>query len=159
MKHSSTLFLKVVLILIAIATICGLVWFPQTEGRATGLDLLSIYTDPFILYGYVASIPFFFGLYQAFQLLGNIEKNKAFSSSSVKVLRNIKYASLALIGFIAGGEAWIIFMVSGSDDKAGPVALGAYTTFVLIVIATFAAVLERLLQNAQEIKSENDLTV
>ena len=40
------------------------------------------------------------------------------------------------------------------------VALGIMvTTFVSIVIATVAAVFERILQNAVEMKSENDLTV
>jgi DUF2975 family protein len=37
--------------------------------------------------------------------------------------------------------------------------LGIFTTFASIVIATAAAVFQRLLQNAVDIKSENDLTV
>jgi hypothetical protein len=37
--------------------------------------------------------------------------------------------------------------------------LGIFTTFASIVIATTAAVFQRLLQNAVDIKSENDLTV
>lgn len=42
-----------------------LIWFPLTEGRATHLDLFSTYADPFILYGYGASIAFFVALYNA----------------------------------------------------------------------------------------------
>src|SRR6266496_4252219 len=45
------------------------------------------------------------------------------------------------------------------DDPAGPTALGIFTTFASIVIATAAALFQRLLQNAVDIKSENDLTV
>jgi hypothetical protein len=37
--------------------------------------------------------------------------------------------------------------------------LGIIATFASIVIATAAAVFERVLQNAVDIKSENDLTV
>ncbi|MBI3887761.1 DUF2975 domain-containing protein, partial [Candidatus Microgenomates bacterium] len=63
MKRGSTLFLKIVINLIAVGVLSALLWFPQTEGRAANLDLISIYSDPFILYGFIASIPFFVGLY------------------------------------------------------------------------------------------------
>ena len=69
MKKGSTLFLKFVICLIAIVTLILLIWFPQLEGRAVNLDLISIYADPLIIYAYIGSIPFFVGLYQAFKLL------------------------------------------------------------------------------------------
>ena len=158
MKRSSTLFLKVVILLIAIGALAGLIWFPQTEGRAANLDLISIYTDPFIIYIYIASIPFFVGLYQAFKLLNFIDANKAFSQGAVNTLKNMKFASLSLIGFIALAEFYIRFFVHG-DDPAGPTALGIFMAFAFAVIATAAAVFQKLLQNAVDIKSENDLTV
>src|SRR5258706_16368778 len=101
MKKGSTLFLKVVICLIAAGVLAGLLWFPQTEGRAAGLDLISIYKDPFILYIYVGSIPFFVGLYQALKLLNLIDAKKAFSQGAIDALKNIKFASFSLIGFIA----------------------------------------------------------
>jgi hypothetical protein len=58
MKHSSTLFLKLVILLIAVGALVGMIRFPQTEGRAVNLDLISIYADLFIIYAYIASIPF-----------------------------------------------------------------------------------------------------
>ena len=45
------------------------------------------------------------------------------------------------------------------DDPAGFLAIGIVTTFVAIVVATAVAVFEKLLQNAIDMKSENDLTV
>ena len=45
------------------------------------------------------------------------------------------------------------------DDPAGFIAVCIVTTFISIVIATAAAVFERTLQSAVDIKSENDLTV
>jgi hypothetical protein len=157
-KRGSTLFLKLVLLLIAIVTLAAMIRFPQTEGRAANLDLLSIYTDPFIIYGYIASIPFFIALYQAFKLLGYVDNNQVFSQPAVKAVRNIKYCAITTAGFIVLGILSIRLFANG-DDAAGPTALGILATFASIVIATGAAVFERLLQNAVDIKSENDLTV
>ncbi|HRN70436.1 MAG TPA: DUF2975 domain-containing protein [Candidatus Woesebacteria bacterium] len=158
MKQSSTLFLKSVLIIIAIGIFTGLIWFPQTEGRAANLDLISIYKDPFIIYIYIASIPFFVGLYQAFKLLNLIDANKAFSQGAINTLKNMKYASLSLIGFIILALFFIRFFAHG-DDPAGPTGLGIIVIFAVGIIGTAAAVFQRLLQNAIDIKSENDLTV
>lgn len=158
MKKGSTLFLKVVLVLMALGLLAGLVFLPQTEGRAQGLDLLSIYADPFIIYVYIASIPFFVGLYQAFKLLGFIEQDNVFSPISVKALRTIKYCALACLAFMIGAMVFIR-LNAGNDDPAGFLALGAVVVFASAVIATAAGVFQNLLQKAVELKSENDLTV
>lgn len=158
MKRGSTLFLKLVILLIAIVVLTWIIVFPQLEGRAKNLDLISIYSDPFIIYGYIASIPFFVGLYQAFRLLNFIDANQAFSQDAVNTLKNMKFASLSLIGFIALAVFYIRFFAQG-DDPAGPTALGIIISFASIVIATAAAVFQKLLQNAVDLKSENDLTV
>ena len=159
MKRSLTIFLQVVIVLIGVGVFAWLIWFPMTEGRATNLDLFSIYWDPAIAYMYIASIPFFMALHQAFKLLGYIGHNKVFSLRSVKALRTIKYCGIAIAGFIVVGLGLLMATQGGKDDIAGPTALGIVTTFVSIVIATAAAVFERTLQNAVDIKSENDLTV
>jgi hypothetical protein len=158
LKQSSTLFLKIVISLIGIVTLAGLIWFPQTEGRAANLDLLSIYKDPLIIYGFLASIPFFVALYHGIKLLSYVDQNQVFSESAVKAVRNIKYCAIILSGFIVLGILYIRLFAHG-EDAAGPTAVGTFTTFACIVIATAAAVFERLLQNAVDIKSENDLTV
>ncbi len=159
MKRSSTLFLKAVILLIAIVALAAMILEPQTEGRNVNADLFSIYfRDPFLAYAYVASTPFFVALYQAFKLLGYIEQNKVFSQISVRALRNIKYCAITLSGLIVLGILYIRLFVP-SDDPAGITALGIFTTFASIVIATAAAVFQKLLQNAVDIKSENDLTV
>lgn len=158
LKQGSTLFLKVVICLIAIVALAAMIRFPQTEGRAANLDLISIYAEPLIIYGYIASIPFFIALYQAFKLLGYVDNNRVFSQLAVKAVRIIKYCALAIPVFIILGAAWIILGADG-DDFAGPVALGIFATFASIVIATGVAIFEKLLQNAVDLKSENDLTV
>ncbi|MCE7915916.1 MAG: DUF2975 domain-containing protein [Nitrosomonas sp. PRO4] len=158
MKKGSTLFLKFVICLIAIVALTWLIWFPQLEGRAATLDLISIYLDPLIIYAYIGSIPFFVALYQAFNLLGYVDKNKVFSQLAVKAVSIIKYCALIFSGFIVLGILYIRLIVKG-EDSAGVTALGIFTTFASIVIATAAAVFQKLIQNAVDIKSENDLTV
>jgi len=96
-------------------------------------------------------------LYQAFKVLGYAGQNKVFSQTAVKALRTIKYCAIAIIGFVAVGEIFI--MLGNSDDRAGGVFMGLLIAFGSIVIATAAAMFERILQNAVDIKSENELTV
>ncbi len=145
--------------LIGIVALVIMIRFPLTEGRATNLDLFSIYADPFIMYGYLAAIPFFVALYQAFKLLGYIGQNKVFSLNSVKALRTIKYCAIILSIFIVMAGLYIRIFHATDDDPAGFMAMCIVTTFISIVIATAAAVFERTLQSAVDIKFENDLTV
>ena len=163
MKKSSTIFLQVVIVLIGIVALAIMIRFPLTEGRAVNLDLFSIYADPFIVYGYLASIAFFVALYQAFKLLGYIGQNKVFSLSSVKALRTIKYCAIILSFLIVIAAIYIRISFSvksvTDDDPAGFMAVSIVTTFISIVIATVAAVFEKTLQSAIDMKSENDLTV
>lgn len=159
MKRFSTVFLQIVIVLIGIAALAILIRFPLTEGRAVNLDLWSIYSDPLILYGYAASIAFFVALYKAFRLLGYIRQNKVFSSNAVGALKSIKYCALALSVLIVMAGLYIRIAHSKDDDPAGFLAICIMTTFVSIVIATAAAIFEKVLQNAIDMKSENDLTI
>ena len=165
MKRISTAFLQTVIVLIGIVALIILIWFPLTEGRATQiisathLDLFSTYADPFILYGYGASIAFFVALYNAFRLLGYIGQNKVFSTNSVKTLKNIKHCAILLSILIVVAGLFIRLTHNTEDDPAGFLAICIVTTFVAIVVATAVAVFEKLLQNAIDMKSENDLTV
>jgi hypothetical protein len=158
MKRSSPIFLQLVIVLIGIGALALMLWEPHVEGRNAHATLFEIYfNDPFLAYAYVGSIPFFVVLYQAFKVVGYAGQNKVFSQAAVKALRTIKYCAIALIGFVVVGEMFIMF--SNSDDRAGGVFIGVLITFGSIVITTAAAVFERILQDAVDIKSENDLTV
>jgi hypothetical protein len=159
MKRISIVFLQAVIVLIGIVALAILIWFPLIEGRATNLDLFSIYFDPFILYGYAASIVFFVALYKAFKLLGYIGQNKVFSSNSVKTLKSIKYCAIVLSILIASAGLFIRLSHNKEDDPAGFLVICMVTTFVSIVVATAAAIFEKILQNALDMKSENDLTI
>lgn len=159
MKRISILFLQAVILLIGIMALVILIRFPLTEGRAANLNLFSIYADPFILYGYTASIAFFIALFKAFKLLGYIRQNNVFSSNSVETLKGIKYCAIVLSILIVTAGIYIRIFHAKDDDPAGFVAICIVATFVSIVVATAAAIFEKILQNAIEIKSENDLTI
>jgi hypothetical protein len=163
MKKSSLVFLRAIIVILSIGTFALMLRFPLTEGRAVHLDLFSIYSDPFIIYGYMASIPFFMALYQAFKLLGLIGQNRIFSLNSVKALRTIKYCAIMQSVFIVAAAIYIRVSFSvrpvSDDDPAGFLAISIVTTFISIVIGTTAVIFEKILQNAVDIKSENDLTV
>ncbi len=160
MKRSSTILLQIVVVVIGIAALALMLWEPHIEGRNAHATLFQIYfNDPFLAYAYTASTLFFVALYQAFKLLGYIGQNKVFSPSSVKALRTIKYCASALVFFILGAEAYLFIFQRGKDDIAGGVFMGLLMIFVFGVTATAAAMFERTLQNAVDIKSENDLTV
>ncbi len=159
MKRSSTIFLQIVIVALGIGAFALLLWEPHIEGRNAHATLFEMYfKDPFLAYVYIGSIPFFAALYQACKLLGYIGQNKVFSPRSVKALRTIKYCAIIIVGFIAPLEAYL-FIVRPGDDIAGGVFMGVLISFVSIVVATVAAVFEKTLQSAVDIKSENDLTV
>ncbi len=158
MKRTSTVFLQVVVVLIGIGALALLLWEPHVEGVNAHATFFQVYLDPFIALVYAGSIPFFVGVYQAFKVLGYAGKNRVFSPAAVKALRTIKYCAITIIGFVVIEEV-IIMLNHGSDDAAAGVFMGVLITFGSIVIATAAAMFERILQNAVDIKSENDLTV
>ena len=161
MKRGSTLFLQVVIVLIGIGALALMLWEPHIEGRNAKATLFEIYfKDPFLALVYAGSIPFFIALYQAFNVLGYVGQNKVFSPEVVKALRTIKYCALAIIGFVVAEEIFIMLMNNGDSDNPGaPILMGVLIAFPSIVVATVAAMFERILQNAVDLKSENDLTV
>jgi hypothetical protein len=159
-KRSSTIFLQVVIVLIGIGVLALMLWEPHLEGRNAHATTFEIYfKDPFLAYAYTTSIAFFVALFQAFTLLGYIGQNKVFSLDSVRALRTIKYCAMTLVALVGAAVAYLFIAVRDKDDIAGGVAIGLAMIFISVVIATAAAVFERLLQNAVDMKSENDLTV
>ena len=107
---------------------------------------------------YVSAIPFYTALYQAFKLLTYIDKNQAFSQMSVEALRKIKNCAITISGLYVVIIPFV-FMIAEWDDAPGLVLIGLVIIGASMVIAVFAAVLQRLLQEAIDIKTENDLTV
>jgi hypothetical protein len=160
-KRSSVSFLKIVIGFIGTVTVALLLSAPHFEGRNAHAGFFQIYfNDPFLVYVYFGSIPFFVALFQAFKLLDYIGQNKVFSQAAVDTLKIIKYCAFITAAVIILAIVFIkLAAFSSNDDPAGAIMLGAIATFASIVIGTAVAVFEKTLQSAVDVKSENDLTV
>jgi hypothetical protein len=106
----------------------------------------------------LGAIPFFIALYQTWKLLGYIDRKETFSYLSVSALKVINKCGIVISILYTLGMPFIVF-VAEQDDAPGVVAMGLVIIFASLVIAVFATVLEKVLVNAIELKSENDLTV
>lgn len=144
-----------VIVLIGIGAFAFMLWEPHLEGRNVNASFFEIYfKDPFLAYAYIASISFFVALYQAFKLLGYIGRNEVFSERSLKALRTIKHCATTLVAFVVAAEAYL-FIARPGDDIAGGVFMGLLMIVVSGTIVSVAAMFERILQSAIDIKSEN----
>ena len=145
MKRGSTIFLQIIVVLAGLGALALMLWFPHIEGRNVHSTPFQVYFhDPFLAYAYTASMAFYLALYQAYKVLGLAGQNRIFSAPAVKALRTIKYCALALIGFVV--VALLVISQAEGEDRAGGVALGVVLTLGSLVVATAAAIFERILQ-------------
>lgn len=160
MNRMLTIFLKIALVLIGIPILALCIFLvPKVANYSAELFPNIAYIKYLVfIYLYVTAIPFYFALYQAFKLLSYIDKNKAFSGLSVRALKNIKYCAVTISIFYAAGMP-VFYLMAEIDDAPGIIVIGLVIIFASMVIAVFAAVLQKLLKEAIDIKSENDLTV
>ncbi|QWH18169.1 DUF2975 domain-containing protein [Bacillus mycoides] len=160
MKQGSTLFLKTAIILIGIPVLALCIFLgPNIGNYAAELYPDIAYIKYLVLINlYATVVPFYFALYQAFKLVSFIDKGNAFSKLSVRALKKIKNCAVTIsILYVVGMP--LFYLVAERDDAPGIIILGMLLIFASMVIAVFAAVLQRLLKDAIDIKSENDLTV
>ena len=150
MRRTTIILLQSFTIIIGLLVLTALIRLPLSEGRAAHLDLFHIYADPFILYGYLASIPFFIGLYQGFKILGYTRQHKLFSFNSISALKILKYCAVIFGILIIGAGLFIILFHSKEDDPAGFIALCILTIISSMVVASIAATFEKkLLKNLE----------
>ncbi|MGM8216579.1 DUF2975 domain-containing protein [Bacillaceae bacterium W0354] len=163
MKQVSTVFLKIAVIIIGIPVLALCIFLlPQIANVAFG-ELVNGAELGYIVLGviiimYISTLPFYFALYQAYLLLRYIDKSQAFSDLSVQALKKIRNCAILISGLYVVALPFI-FMIAEWDDAPGLVLIGIIITGASLVIAVFAAVLQRLLQEAIHIKQENELTV
>ncbi len=158
MKRGTTTFLKVAVISIgALVFILCVVWLPTMAKHTAELFPEFAYLKWTVLIGlYLTAIPFGIALYQAFKLLNCIEKKHAFSGKAIESLTRIKQCALLITVIYVVG---MLFLLIQDALHPGIAILGMIISFASATISIFAAVLQELLRNASELKSENDLTV
>jgi hypothetical protein len=157
MNRGATIFLRLVIILIAIAALAVCV-FPlprmiAQEAAKTPDTAWQIYL--FLVGAYTQASLFLFALYQGFKFLGYVDGNTLFSDLSVRAFRYIKHAAVAIGLLMLAGIAWLMFLSAGTgDDSAGPVMIGLIGTFASSVVAAVAVVLQTQVQKAIDTKKE-----
>lgn len=158
MERGTTLFLKAAVFLIGISILALCIFGLPRIAKEAADYYPAHWLYPVLTAMYVAAIPFFVALYQALRLLSYIDKNNAFSELSVSALKNIKYCACT-ISILYVAVMPFLYLLAEEDDAPGIIVIGLVIIFASSVIAVFAAVLQKLLKNAIDIKSENDLTV
>ncbi|ASS73629.1 hypothetical protein CIG75_00640 [Tumebacillus algifaecis] len=155
-----TLFLKAAVILMGIPVLVLCIFFvPAISNFMAGLYPEAAYLQYLIMIGlYATVIPFYITLYQTYKLLGHIDQNKYFSELSFKALKNIKYCATA-ISILHVLNMPLFYLMARRVDPPIIMPVGWSMIFAALVIAVFAAVLQKLVKHAIDIKSENDLTV
>ncbi|CAM5223296.1 hypothetical protein UACE39S_02398 [Ureibacillus acetophenoni] len=158
MKIGSTLFLKIALFIMGIPVVVlggvGIVYLINNPANPQYAHILY----PIVIGFYLSVIPYLIALYQSFRLLTLIDYNNAFSQMSVNALKVIKFCALTFSGIYVIVIPFVYFLAQ-IEDAPGLIIMGMVPIFASLVISVFAAVLQRLLQEAINIKSENDLTV
>lgn len=153
-KKGSTLFLRGVIMLIGLAVLALCVFVLPVGIRS---DQTGGYR-PILIGMYLPAVPFFVALVQGWKLLGYIDRNRAFSALSVQALRVVKYCGVVIGSMYAVGMPYI-FMMADMDDAPGVALVGFLFTFAPLAAAVLAANLQKLMENAINLKTENDLTV
>ncbi|WP_318617500.1 DUF2975 domain-containing protein [Sporosarcina sp. YIM B06819] len=159
MKEVTTLFLKIAVFILGLPVLALCIFLvPHMANFAAKLYpniVLMKYLVFIVMYG--AAVPFYFALYRAFNLLRYIDENAALSQLSVKSLKDIKCCAITISGLYVLGLPLFHFIAKEVDPPIG--LMGLIIIFASLVIAFFAAILQQLLQEVINIKSENDLTV
>lgn len=160
MKNGSTLFLRLAVILLGLPVLAFCIFLVPNIGdfAAELYPEMEFLKYLVIVFFYVTAIPFYFALYQAFRLLNYIDQNHAFSELSVRALKTIKLSAVTLGTLYIFGMP-LFYLVAERDDAPGIILIGMVIIAASVVVAVFAAVLQRLLQQAINYKKENELTV
>lgn len=106
-----------------------------------------------------AAIPCCIALFQSYKLLVFIDTGRAFSELAVKALKIITRSALAEFLICTLGGLPFFYKMAIMEDAPGLVVIGMAITGIVFITFVFASVINRLLQDAIAIKSENDLTV
>lgn len=131
---------------------------PVFARESSTVQELAFWRYPALAGWYATAVPIYFAIYQTLLLLRYIGKQAAFSNLAVKALHIIaKCAFSVSLLFAAGLPA--VYIMADLEDAPGLMLIGLIIACVPTAIATFATVLERLLEQAIRIKEENELTV
>lgn len=158
MKRFQQWLLKSFIIFIGsiIAGLC-IFWLPtQARISAETFPEFAYLRYPVLIWMLATTLPFYYALVKAFDLLKLIDQQSAFSDIAVSDLRQISYCGLIIaVSYFVLGVILIIVKAYHPSIILAFLAL----IFMSSTIAFFANLLKLLLQEALEYKAEVDLTV
>jgi hypothetical protein len=151
MNRSSTLFLRLVISLMAIAAlaICGMA-VPRMVADEVSRHPKGVGVPYAIMVcAYLLCIPFFTALYQGFRVLNLVDRDKAFSKATAASLRLIRYCALVIgASFFAGIITLRVLSAGTGEDPAGPTAIAIVVMFFCLTVTAVSTVLEKQLKKA-----------
>ncbi|MFD2381636.1 DUF2975 domain-containing protein [Paenibacillus xanthanilyticus] len=141
------------------ALVVCVVFLPAVAARDAAAHPDTAYLQyPFLAGCYALAVPFLIALVQTYQLLSYAERKRMFSAKAVRALKGIQYSAMLICAVIAAAVLSIMLFIR-NEDITPFITLGVVGTFISIVIATFAALLIRVLKDILALKFENDLTI
>ena len=158
MNRSSTLFLRLVISLMAIAAlaICSL-GVPRMVADEVSRHPHSVGVPYGIMIcAYILCIPFFTALYQGFRVLNLVDRDKTFSKATAASLRLIRYCAIVIgASFFAGIVTLRILSAGTGEDPAGPTMIAMIIMFFCLTVTAVSVVLEKQVQKAIDLKGES----
>ena len=160
MKRGSTFLLRGAIVIIAaiVLAICAFALPAMWMAIAEEYPQHTYVFYSILIAFYVATLPFFYALYQAMKLLNYVDTNKAFSMRAVKALRRIAGSAFS-VSIIFISSLPFFYTWADIEDAPGLVLVGIFLVMAPFIVGVFAALLQRVFCDAIDIKKENDLTV
>lgn len=160
LQHRSTHFLRAVIVLLALIALAGCIFALPTmwQNGSTEFPVASKAATLIAIGMYATIIPFFAGLGHALKLLQYIDANSAFSDASVHALKRIKQCATFIAVLYVGGIP-LLYPLAQADDAPGLIIVGGIIACAPVAAAVFAAILEKLLRSAIDMRAENELTI
>lgn len=158
MNKKNILFLKISLILIAVATfLLCIFWLPGLAERTAIANPEYAYLKyPILIMVYITAIPFYTAFYNAYGILNNIKSGEVFTQKPVGSLKTIRNCAISELMIYIILSAFLFFQ---NALHPGIAIAFAIIQFTALIIAVFAGVLIELLNKAIELKDDNDLTI
>lgn len=144
-----TLFLRAVLVLAGALVLALSIFALPSLVMEAAAHLPTYLVYPAFIGLYLTTIPFFFALYQAFKILGYIDKNTGLSDHSVKAFKLIKYCAVAISALYLAGIPLVAYLAE-LDDAPGAMLFAFGIIALPLVVAAFAGVLQKVFKNGVE---------
>lgn len=158
MRKASTLFLRLIIALFGVVILAICIYIVPKLGNIVGLYYSNGWKMIVLGCLYGAAFPCFWALYHTWNILNYIDRQEAFTHNSTAALTHIKLSAIA-ISMIHAMLLPFAYGIAEVEDAPGLIILVGIIPGAAMVIAVFAAVLQRLLVEALQIKQDNELTI